>query len=97
MNATNRITNATQNDRDISIQSAGRDPFNHQSRFVWVSRSGRFCVRAGNYGTMIVTDRRDGNRVHIVIGKIPAVAAFLAGQTDAATEDEMRANMRKRA
>jgi hypothetical protein len=40
----------------------------------WVSACGRWHVRQGNYGTMILTDRHK-NVTHVVKGKMPEVEA----------------------
>jgi len=42
----------------------------------FVSRCNRWHARRGNFGTMILTDRRSGT-VHVVKGKMPEVEAFV--------------------
>lgn len=62
---------------EFLIWSAGKDPFNGQSRFCFVSRCGRWHARTGNFGTMILTDRKT-DAVHVVKGKMPEVKAEVA-------------------
>jgi hypothetical protein len=45
------------------------------NEFCFVSKCGRWHARQGNYGHMILTDRKN-NQVHAVKGKMPEVVAF---------------------
>jgi hypothetical protein len=46
------------------------------NEFVFVSDCGRWHARQGNFGTMILTDRRQ-NSTHVIKGKMPDVEKFV--------------------
>jgi hypothetical protein len=62
------------------IHTVYHSPVGFQERghnsFCFVSRCGRWHAREGNYNTMILTDRTQGD-VHVIKGKMPEVQEFI--------------------